>query len=119
MSLRVLALVNLIVGLLFAVLLLLVPGFLLGTYALPTTDVSLLLARLLGAEFFGYNVINLLLLPHLGSGPVRRAVVIARTLSEGSGAVVALLGKLGGWATRCCGPSRRSTRSSRWAISTS
>jgi hypothetical protein len=95
MSLRVLALANLIVGLVFGVALLAAPAFLLGTYSLPTTEVTLLVARLMGAEFLGLNVVTLLLLPQLGSLPVRRALVVARGLSEGAGAVVALIGKLG------------------------
>jgi hypothetical protein len=96
MSLRVFATINLIVGLVFGVALLAAPGFLLGTYALPTTDVTLLVARLMGAEFLGLNVLTLLLLGQLEGAPVRRAVVIARGLAEASGAVVALIGKLAG-----------------------
>jgi hypothetical protein len=93
MALRVLALVNLIVGLLFGVALLVAPGFLLGTYGLSTGDVTLLVARLLGAEFLGLNLITLLLLGQLVNAPVARALVIARGLSEGTGAVVAWIGK--------------------------
>jgi hypothetical protein len=96
MSLRVLALANLIVGLVFGVGLLIAPAFLLGTYNLPTSDVTLLVARLLGAEFIGFNVMTLLVLGQLENPPVGRALVIARAASEGTAAVVAWIGKLAG-----------------------
>lgn len=96
MALRVLALLNLIVGLAFGVGLLIAPGFLLSTYGLPTSDVTLLVARLMGAEFIGLNLMTLLILGQLENPPVARALVIARGLGEGSGAVVAWIGKLAG-----------------------
>ncbi|HEV2237211.1 MAG TPA: hypothetical protein VGR57_11170, partial [Ktedonobacterales bacterium] len=67
-----------------------------GTYGLHTTDVTLLVARLMGAEFLGLNLLTLLLLGQLENAPVRRAVVVARGLDEATGAVVALIGKLAG-----------------------
>jgi hypothetical protein len=96
MSLRTLALVNLIVGLAFGVALLAAPGLLLRSYGLLCDDVTALVGRLLGAEFVGLNVLTLLLLGQLGSAPVRRALVIARALAEGGGAIVTLIGKLQG-----------------------
>jgi hypothetical protein len=96
MSLRIVALLNVLVGLVFAVALLAAPAFLLSTYALSTNDVGLLLARLLGAEFLALNVLCLLALRQLGNPAVRRAVVIGRILSEGTGGVVALLAKVAG-----------------------
>lgn len=96
MSLRVLALVNSIVGLIFGVGLIFAPAYLFGTYGLQTSDVTVLVARLMGAEFLGLNVITLLLLGQLETPPVGRALVYARGLSEGAGALVAWIGKVGG-----------------------
>ena len=99
MSLRVLALANLIVGLIFGVGLVFAPGFLLGTYGLPTNDVTLLVARLMGAEFLGFNTMTLLVLGQLDNPPVGRALIFGRLIGEGSAALVAWIALVTGMGT--------------------
>jgi hypothetical protein len=89
MSLRVLALANVIVGLAFGVGLVFAPDFLLGSYGLQTSAVTVLVARLMGAEFLGFNTMTLLVLGQLENPPVGRALIFGRLLSEGSAAIVA------------------------------
>lgn len=96
MSLKTLLSVNAIVGLVFGLALLFAPGILLATYGLGTDGTTLLIARLLGAEFLGYNVVSLLVRNQVTEPRLGRSFVIARFLSEGLGFVVALLARLAG-----------------------
>jgi len=96
MSLKALVSFNEVVGMIFGLALLFAPGFLLATYGLGADDATLLIARLLGAEFLGFNTVSLLVREHIDEPAIGRSFVIGRCLSEGSGFAVSLLGALMG-----------------------
>lgn len=79
-----------VIGLAFGIALLLFPAQLLGIYGLHPDATGLLLARIGGAEFVGYNVIGWLARksdPVLVDSP-SRLVVYAHAVSETIGAIV-------------------------------
>lgn len=95
MKLNTFLAINAVVGLAFGVALLLAPAALLNFNGVQTDRVGLVLARLFGAEFVGFNIVTWLVRNYQdGSG--RRVVVLGHTISESLGFVVAILAKLGG-----------------------
>jgi hypothetical protein len=93
-KLRMLLTVNALVGILFGLILLLVPDLLLRLYGMNTDAAGLLLARILGVEFIGYGILGWILRkadPAPAASPAR-AIVQAHLISEALGTVVT------GWA---------------------
>jgi len=93
-KLRLLVTANALVGILFGMILLLVPDLLLRLYGMNTNPAGLLLARILGVEFIGYGILGWVLRntdPAPAASPAR-AIVRAHVISESLGTLVT------GWA---------------------
>jgi hypothetical protein len=89
-KIRMLLTVAAVVGLMFGIGLLLVPGLLLRMYGLATDGTGELLARLFGVEFIGFNLATWLARDSdaRAKGSAARAVVRAHLISETIGALV-------------------------------
>ncbi len=95
MKLNTFLAVNAVVGLVFGITLLVIPSYLLTINGVQTDQAGLVLARLLGAEFIGFNIVTWLA-RNIGSSSERRFVVLGHTVSETFGFIVALMAKLSG-----------------------
>jgi hypothetical protein len=75
----------------------LIPGTLLSLYGITVNDAGILLARLFGAAFLGFTVLNWSA-RNAADDPARRGIVLANLLMDAIGFVVTLLGQLAGLA---------------------
>ena len=93
-KIRILLSVNALVGLAFGAALLLVPAALLHIYGLTVDGTSVLVARLLGVEFLGLNVLTWIArkTDPYAAGSAARAAVRAHLVSESAGALVSAWG---------------------------
>jgi Na+-driven multidrug efflux pump len=89
-KIRVLLAVSSIIGLIFGLGLLIAPAPLLRLYGLDTDDTGLLLARLLGVELIGYNLVGWIArsADPQPADSTPRAVVWGHVVSETLGALV-------------------------------
>jgi hypothetical protein len=92
-KIRMLLSVGAVVGLTFGIALLLVPALLLSVYGLSTDSTGLLLARLAGVEFVGFNLATWIARESdpRTAGSAARAVIRGHLVSETVGAVVSAL----------------------------
>ena len=86
-----------VVTLVFGLSLVLVPGGLLSLYGITVNDAGLLIARLFGAAFLGFTVLNWSARKAADS-EILRGIVLANLLMDAVGFVVTLLGQLAGLA---------------------
>ena len=82
-----------VVTLIFGLALVLVPGTLLSLYGITLNDAGILLARLFGAAFLGYTVLNWFA-RNASDSEVLRGIVLANLIMDVVGFVVTLLGQL-------------------------
>jgi hypothetical protein len=82
-----------VVTLVFGLALVLVPGPLLGLYGVTVNEAGILIARLFGAAFLGYTVLNWFARDSADT-PTLRGIVLANLIMDVVGFVVTLLGQL-------------------------
>jgi hypothetical protein len=97
MKLNTLLLVVALIGAVFGIAFVLVPGPLLSVYGVTTDKAGLLLAQLFGAALLGFAVLDWLA-RDVSDPDAQRAVVFANLTADGIGFVVALIGQLAGIA---------------------
>lgn len=95
MNLKTLFTFNAIVGLVFGILFLVLPGTATGIYGAELSDAGLLVARLFGATVFGYSVLTWLV-RNAGESEARNAIVTSLFIGWGIGFVVALIFQIQG-----------------------
>lgn len=95
MKLNTLFAINAVVAVLFGLAFVLAPGLVLSNYGLSADDTASLLARLLGVEFIGYNIVTWLA-RQMDSKQARRYVVLSHVVSESLAGIVALIAQLSG-----------------------
>ena len=86
-----------VVTLVFGLSLVLVPGGLLSLYGITVNDAGLLIARLFGAAFLGFTVLNWSARKAADS-EILRGIVLANLIMDAVGFIVTLLGQLAGLA---------------------
>jgi len=82
-----------VVTLIFGLALVLIPGSLLSLYGIEVEAAGILLARLFGAAFLGYTVLNWSA-RNASDSEVLRGIVLANLIMDVVGFVVTLLGQL-------------------------
>jgi hypothetical protein len=97
-KIRLLLTANAVVGLTFGLGLLVAPTLLLRVYGLATDSAGLLVARLLGVEFIGFNVATWIAreADPYATGSAARALVRGHVVSEAIGALVSASAALQG-----------------------
>jgi hypothetical protein len=86
-----------VVTLVFGLSLVLVPGGLLSFYGITVNDAGILIARLFGAAFLGFTVLNWSARKAADS-EILRGIVLANLIMDAVGFIVTLLGQLAGLA---------------------
>lgn len=86
-----------VVTLVFGLSLVLVPGGLLSLYGITVNDAGILIARLFGAAFLGFTVLNWSARKAADS-EILRGIVLANLIMDAVGFIVTLLGQLAGLA---------------------
>jgi len=86
-----------VVTLIFGLSLVLIPVALFSLYGITVTDAGIVLARLFGAAFLGFTVLNWSA-RNAADSEVLRGIVFANLLMDAVGFVVTLLGQLAGLA---------------------
>ena len=86
-----------VVTLIFGLSLVLIPVALFSLYGITVTDAGIVLARLFGAAFLGFTVLNWSA-RNAADSEVLRGIVLANLLMDAVGFVVTLLGQLAGLA---------------------
>ncbi len=86
-----------VVTLIFGLCLVLIPVALFSLYGITVTDAGIVLARLFGAAFLGFTVLNWSA-RNAADSEVLRGIVLANLLMDAVGFVVTLLGQLAGLA---------------------
>lgn len=94
MKLSTLFVINAVIAFVFGIGFVLIPNTLVSFYGVELNTAGTHLARLLGGAFIGYGLISWLLKD--SSGPDQRSVVLALTVSELLGFVIALMDQLQG-----------------------
>src|SRR3970040_1718419 len=84
-----------VVTLVFGLGLVLVPGGLLSLYGITVNDAGILIARLFGAAFLGFTVLNWSA-RNAADDQVLRGIVLANLIMDAIGFVVTLLGHRAG-----------------------
>src|SRR3990172_6528800 len=82
-----------VVTLIFGLSLVLIPVALFSLYGITVTDAGIVLARLFGAAFLGFTVLNWSA-RNAADSEVLRGIVLANLLMDAVGFVVTLLGQL-------------------------
>ena len=86
-----------VVTLVFGLSLVLVPGGLLSLYGITVNDAGILIARLFGAAFLGFTVLNWSA-RNAADDQVLRGIVLANLIMDAIGFIVTLLGQIAGLA---------------------
>jgi len=86
-----------VVTLVFGLSLVLVPGGLLSLYGITVNDAGILIARLFGAAFLGFTVLNWSARKAADS-EILRGIMLANLIMDAVGFIVTLLGQLAGLA---------------------
>jgi hypothetical protein len=86
-----------VVTLIFGLSLVFIPVALFSLYGITVTDAGIVLARLFGAAFLGFTVLNWSA-RNAADSEVLRGIVLANLLMDAVGFVVTLLGQLAGLA---------------------
>ncbi len=86
-----------VVTLIFGLSLVLIPGTLLSLYGITINGAGIVLARLFGAAFLGFTVLNWSA-RNAADDQVLRGIVLANLLMDAVGFIVTLLGQLAGLA---------------------
>ena len=86
-----------VVTLIFGLSLVLIPGTLLSLYGITVNEAGILLARLFGAAFLGFTVLNWSA-RYAADDQVLRGIVLANLIMDAIGFIVTLLGQVAGLA---------------------
>ncbi len=95
MNFRNLMIVSTVLALTFGIAFVLIPEPLASLYGLTLTPAGTFIARLLGVEFVGYGLLAWFVRNAVDS-EIRRAILLAFFITDGTGFIVALLGQLSG-----------------------
>ena len=95
MRIRTFLSLNAVVGLAFGIILLFVPGYLLDLNGIHADAAAIMIARLFGAEFIGFNIVTWRERNDEGA-PGQRLVVIGHAVSESLGFIITLISRLSG-----------------------
>jgi hypothetical protein len=94
-KLRNLLMAGAVVTLIFGLSLVVIPDLLLSLYGITVNDAGILIARLFGAAFLGFTVLNWSA-RRAADSEVLRGIVLANLMMDAVGFVVTLLGQLAG-----------------------
>jgi hypothetical protein len=92
---RNLMIVSAVLALTLGIAFVLIPESLASLYGLTLTPAGTFIARLLGVEFVGYGLLAWFVRNAVDS-EIRRAILLAFFITDGTGFIVALLGQLSG-----------------------